>query len=258
MIQQGVEAHGQLIAAVAVATAIAYFVLGKFALMIAAGSLLLAYIFRGPLFRVLDRFELKGVALAVAATILPFIGGPVAWVGGAFAGISILAYEWQHFSVWVDLSQINQDLQIQNTTLQTHVNTLDAHVKKVEATVAQAIGQNPQLQAIWDQLNAGAAATAQAQTRYEALEASLTKFHAFYQDVVTGKADVVAQMQKNAALEELHRTLSQDCEAAKLLLASLTEQIAAVQQRDAAATEQFGAQVQRLGVQVDRVESLFE
>lgn len=253
VIQQGARAHCKLIGAIAIATTIAYFVVGKFALIVLAGSLLFTYVYRGTVYRVLNRFELKGVVLAVAAAALPFVGGPVAWVGGAFAGISILTLNWQHVVVEANLIERSVDLEALSKTHKEQRDALIAHAKNMNELVTRLTGQNRELQAAANLEQQNSEAVEDAREICAKTEAALIDLQTRITEFATQKSSVIERIQRNAELDREYLSKSQLLSSLEAQIAALEIQLREFGLKDQALTREYAAQVQQLDVQVGRI-----
>lgn len=197
-IYETIEQNGLLIATAAVVSIVAYVMWGQLGLITTAASMFMFYSFFGPVIRILNYFDLRGIILAISAFVLPYFGGIAAIVGSAYLGVCLLSYEWQQAAIRIDLEEQTQGLQDRNTQLQGQVQQFQQRTQELGNLLTQASARNDELQQATDTVQAEAA-------DFNQIFQQLT---AFLQDS-NNQQQLAAQQQLQAEIMEQQQELQQ-------------------------------------------------
>ena len=130
------EVIGIIVGAIVIAQVV-HLILGRIGLFYYGAVVFVAYQWYGPAVRIWKHIELKGVLLALGATIFPFVPwmGPL---GGSYMAVCIFSHQWQLIRMIFGLQQMNQDLKTQNYELQEKVKELQELIKEFEDLLSSA------------------------------------------------------------------------------------------------------------------------
>lgn len=124
--QVEIKTHSKVAGAALLVAGMVYLIWGKFHAILCVGAFIFAFVKYGPVIKVLNNIDLKGVTLATAAFVAPFFGGIPAYLAGALVGMSVLAHEWEQLKICEDLERQREDLKEQVSALTVLAQTATA------------------------------------------------------------------------------------------------------------------------------------
>ena len=118
------------VGALAVAGAV-YLVWGKFACMLVVAAAALTFQLTDRA-REIVRFDFSTLGILVAAIGMPFLGGPLAYLGGGYMASSLVIHQWKQYKIFRDIKREKESLETQNRNL-----TSTAEIVRTQASRLQ-------------------------------------------------------------------------------------------------------------------------
>lgn len=256
-IQQETFTHIKVVVAALLVASAVYMIWGKFAVMCYFSIAVFAYVYFGADIRILERLDLKGLALAAAVVAAPFFGGIPAYFAGAMAGVSIIAYEWQNYGIVIQLEDTNQEVDSQNKELQAQVAALQDCERQLQQVLEQAVGSNEKLRKLWEEFDQGAQKIDQARKGHAALLGTMERFHAFYTKVTTDEW-VAKDLELARKMEQDYAARQTELLRLETRIKALTAGMEATHRKNQASTDLFAERVDQFGQRVDAVQVVVE